>query len=280
MKQASIRKYSARDRIPRHRHHQAYIAVVLLGKYIEAGDQGRVCAEAGDVLIHDAFEAHLNEFGAAGGLVINLPPVRGLDAGSRRVEDLDLIARLAEWDSIAAGLALLEESKPVMHEPMDWPDHVADALEREPERLVANWACELGLAPQSLSRGFKQVFGVTPKRYRADQRALRAVRYLTKGPCKLADVAAVCGFADQAHMSREVRKLTGLSPRELKVQSVQDNTDSWEYGGRYGSTSICQDGILIGDGILGKSASCTKSCGESHSLEGADVGRLRCDHFS
>jgi AraC-like DNA-binding protein len=222
MNQSFLEKYAAGDCIPRHRHGEAYIAVVLAGTYIEAGDQGRVKVEAGDVIVHDAFEAHLNEFGANGGLVLNLPPVRGLAPGTKRIEDLDLVARLAEQDPISAGLAVLEGAKTVVRTLSEWPDHIAKVIEREPAASVMSLADELGFAPQSVSRGFRRAFGVSPKRYRADQRALRTVKLLTEGTCDLANLASKCGFSDQAHMSREVRQLTGLSPRELRVHSVQD----------------------------------------------------------
>jgi len=38
----------------------------------------------------------------------------------------------------------------------------------------------------------------------------------------LADVAAICGYADQAHLNREFRDLADCTPRELALTFVQD----------------------------------------------------------
>jgi hypothetical protein len=42
-----ITRHCAAERLARHRHAEAYVAVVLAGAYLEAGDGGRVYAHAG-----------------------------------------------------------------------------------------------------------------------------------------------------------------------------------------------------------------------------------------
>ena len=44
----------------RHVHKRAYAALVLSGGYEEAGDSGRHRVQAGNVVLHEAFEAHLD----------------------------------------------------------------------------------------------------------------------------------------------------------------------------------------------------------------------------
>jgi hypothetical protein len=46
--------------IGRHVHTRAYAALVLSGCYEEAGDSGRHRVQAGNVVLHEAFEAHLD----------------------------------------------------------------------------------------------------------------------------------------------------------------------------------------------------------------------------
>ena len=70
-------------------------------------------------------------------------------------------------------------------------------------------------AAEHLSRGFGRVFGVTPQRFRLETRARAALADLS-GPATLAEVAALHGFADQAHMTRSVRDLTGATPGAWK----------------------------------------------------------------
>ncbi len=61
----------------RHSHEHAYAAIVLSGGYEEAGDHGRFKVQAGDVVLHERFEAHINRFSASGATVLNLPSPNG-----------------------------------------------------------------------------------------------------------------------------------------------------------------------------------------------------------
>jgi hypothetical protein len=94
-----LSRHAAFERMPRHRHPEGYVALVLAGGYIEAGDRGRLRVEAGQAVLHGAYESHRNEFSANGAQVLNLPlrdpePVGELG----HVDDADAIVRLAERD--------------------------------------------------------------------------------------------------------------------------------------------------------------------------------------
>jgi AraC-like DNA-binding protein len=43
-----------------------------------------------------------------------------------------------------------------------------------------------------------------------------------------ADLAALTGYADQAHLSRITRKVTGLSPTEL-LKAINEQESYWPY---------------------------------------------------
>src|SRR5215210_4830288 len=81
----------------RHRHRSGYVTLVLSGTYVEAGDSGRFRAGAGNILVHRAFDAHLDLFGRGSAHVLNLP----LPAGASfppfaRADDPDGVALAAE----------------------------------------------------------------------------------------------------------------------------------------------------------------------------------------
>ncbi|WP_448609921.1 helix-turn-helix domain-containing protein [Geodermatophilus sp. URMC 60] len=79
---------------------------------------------------------------------------------------------------------------------------------------VAAVAAGLGIPVRSLYRASVRAFGYGPKalaRIRRFQRALDEARRGTP----LAEVAAVTGYTDQAHLTREVGRLAGLPPRRL-----------------------------------------------------------------
>ena len=89
----------------------------------------------------------------------------------------------------------------------DWPDLLATCL-REEAIGITDWAQDAGKAPATVSRGFAAAFGVTPSGYRAEARVARALRLLVTGTDPLAQIAADCGFSDQAHLCRNVKAVS------------------------------------------------------------------------
>ena len=209
-------RYLGAERIPRHRHEEPYAALVIEGGYIEAGDRGRLIVEAGYVVIHGPYEAHQDAFAPKGTVVLNFP----IDLGSSavaRVADPDSLVRLAERDLDAACDLLAASLIATQNSAENWSDRLSRDIIEHPDLDLGEWADAYGLAPQSVSRGFRQAFGITPKRFRSEQRALRAVRLLPRWNGTGAALAADLGFADQAHMTRSVAGVTGRRPRELRL---------------------------------------------------------------
>jgi AraC-like DNA-binding protein len=201
--------------LDRHSHSAAYAAIVLSGGYEEAGDQGRFRAEPGDVLLHERFETHINRLPISGAVVLNLmlPANVGFSAGLVRFSDPDSIIRLAERDESEAAYVLLSASPAVESRPADWPDELARSMIRNPSLGLAGWCRKNGLASWTVSRGFSQVFGVSPSAFRARVRARQAWQAICQGDDSMASIAIQLGFADQSHMTRSVKQLTGMSPR-------------------------------------------------------------------
>lgn len=93
-----------------------------------------------------------------------------------------------------------------------------DLLSRQRETAV-HLSKELGLSERSLRRRCNEIFGYGPKTL---ERILRFQRLLALGQqspgTTLAALAIDTGYADQAHMTREVRLLSCLTPREILQQ--------------------------------------------------------------
>lgn len=208
--------------MPRHRHSDGYIAVVLAGGYVEAGDSGRVVIGPGDVVIHQAYESHKNDFSTSGAIVFNLPLSPGLCSGSGFIDDPEYVARTAANDPHEAAAIVGANFKAKLLRRDDWPDQLAAALKSDPDLQISAWADQRGIARQSVSRGFRAAYGLSPKRFRAEQRTLRAIRALHGRHAPLAALAIDLGFADQPHLSRSIRAMTGLTPSQLQVHSIQD----------------------------------------------------------
>jgi AraC-like DNA-binding protein len=80
---------------------------------------------------------------------------------------------------------------------------------------VRSLALELGWSPRRLIDRFRDNVGLPPKAAARVIRFNRAVAVLSSGTPRIAEVAAACGYADQAHLARDVRALGGVTPGEL-----------------------------------------------------------------
>jgi len=123
---------------------------------------------------------------------------------------LDLIVRVSRWYQeapsegwshplpLARGFAKLEAPQPV-------PLRMADI------------AAEAGVSERHFRRLFQQSYGLSPHRFLQTQRVHRACELLVHTTLPLAEVALRCGFCDQGHMSRHLRRLTGQSPTQWRA---------------------------------------------------------------
>lgn len=75
-------------------------------------------------------------------------------------------------------------------------------------------AVDVGLSPQRLRALSRQQLGMPLARWRVWTRLRRAAEALQCGQ-SLADAAAAAGFADQAHLTRQMREMMGLTPAAL-----------------------------------------------------------------
>jgi methylphosphotriester-DNA--protein-cysteine methyltransferase len=75
-------------------------------------------------------------------------------------------------------------------------------------------AAQVGVSPQRLRALARQQLGMPLARWRVWSRLRRAAEALQDG-WSLADAAIAAGFADQAHLTRQMREMMGLTPAEL-----------------------------------------------------------------
>jgi len=76
---------------------------------------------------------------------------------------------------------------------------------------LAELAEAVGLSRFHLLRVFRAAVGTTPHGYLTDRRVGRAKEMLG-GPLPLAEIAAACGFCDQAHFNRVFKARVGVAP--------------------------------------------------------------------
>jgi AraC family transcriptional regulator len=89
-------------------------------------------------------------------------------------------------------------------------DYIASHLNDDPS--IADLARECALSSGYFSRAFRQTTGVTPHQWLTRRRVEQARQLLLGNGLGLADIAVVCGFADQSHFTRVFTKLEGDTP--------------------------------------------------------------------
>ncbi|MBW4550715.1 MAG: AraC family transcriptional regulator [Aphanocapsa sp. GSE-SYN-MK-11-07L] len=92
-------------------------------------------------------------------------------------------------------------------------DYIEAHLDRNLE--LADLAQQTGISPFYFSRLFKQSLGITPHQYVIRQRVERARQLIQRGELGLAEIALECGFANQGHLNRHFKRLTGVTPKEI-----------------------------------------------------------------
>ena len=203
--------------LPRHRHLHGYATIVLAGSFEESGYIGRIRATAGDVLIHPALDCHANHRVNAGVRLIRLDwPDTKIAGGLYRLDQVDELARATD-QAVRDAVLLLEEilltaraASPGTRN--DWPDMLATALTRNSSLPIGAWAEANDLTRETVSRGFTAAYGIPPEVFRAELRTRAAWLRVTRGSDCLCKIAADTGFADQAHMTRWISRVTGAPP--------------------------------------------------------------------
>ncbi len=108
---------------------------------------------------------------------------------------------------------------------LDRAEAAVRMLEEEPTRAVSEVAAAMGISHGHLDRELGRLVGITP---RALARLLRLRRFLAAldvhRDVPWADVAAELGWYDQAHLVRDFKRHTGVTPTQyLAAQRAHDN---------------------------------------------------------
>ncbi len=93
-------------------------------------------------------------------------------------------------------------------------------------RRTITLADEIGWSRTHFARQFAAEFGLRPKETARVARFGRARSALVGPNASLADVAADCGYADQAHLTREWHALSGYTPTQWLAEELSFVQDS------------------------------------------------------
>ena len=89
---------------------------------------------------------------------------------------------------------------------------------------VAPIVAASGMSQRSFQSKFKEKVGLTAKEFARILRLQATIRTLDDEVSSMAQLAVDRGFSDQAHATREVRRVTGTTPTQLRDALRQDRT--------------------------------------------------------
>jgi AraC-like DNA-binding protein len=141
----------------------------------------------------------------------------------------DMTERLQETNSLAGRLAILEQemarrlalSRDAPPRDLIW---ALRRLEATFGRIEVNvLAEELGCSRKHLTVRFRREFGMSPKLFARVARFDHAVEFLRRDRvASLAELAGDCGYADQAHMTRDFCEFAGSPPAAFLRRKLPD----------------------------------------------------------
>jgi len=224
-----------------HVHPLPYLSFVGAGSYSEqVGGRTRHCG-ASTLLIHPAGERHANQF--------HERPVRLLRVEASQSHVLDTARAMMTPRHGEAGRHICRRMLQELHAPDDVTPLALHGLLLElllalarasaPKRAEPAWllrvdellqesfdtplslaavATHAGVHPVHLARTYRQHRRQTVGERIRDLRLEHACRWLATTGDSIADIALRCGFADQSHLARLMRRRLGITPSRYRIE--------------------------------------------------------------
>jgi AraC family transcriptional regulator len=81
---------------------------------------------------------------------------------------------------------------------------------------LAELASVINISPTYFASLFKQAVGISPHQYVIQQRVEQAKLMLSKTDLAIADIALQVGFSSQSHLTQQFKRLTGMTPSQVR----------------------------------------------------------------
>ena len=241
---AELRPTVPEHDVHEHTHEDAHFLLLLQGNYVSSAHGMPLVCSTRALVLNPPGTTHRDCFRGLDGLffTVSIPAVVWREAQSRRplptsavklpgsslVRAACLWRELRAWDT-ASTLAV----EGGFEELLDAAAEVAQSgarsgpawLERVRELLADEWRRTPGLVelarqadvhPVYLARAFRRRYRCSPGAYLRRCRMERAIDLLDDDALSIAEVAASCGFADQAHFTHAFRRAHRMTPSQYR----------------------------------------------------------------
>jgi AraC family transcriptional regulator len=233
------KSYSAGAALALHEHETAFVSFLLAGAYIEVSRHEERNCSAGTVIWHPKTEAHADRFHSGGGHVLDLEiDPAWLDDAAWEPKSVARARMFCGGLPYSLGLRMYRELTTDSHRTEDVATELLGFFFTGTfERLPPSWfnrALEIcgdtdqqtlslatlgravGVHPVHVARSFRRFLGYTFGDHLAKIRIRKAFELLLNSKTPIVDVAYACGFADHAHLCRNFKQSTGLTPSAFR----------------------------------------------------------------
>jgi AraC family transcriptional regulator len=223
-------------RFRKHEHDHAHICVVLDGGFVEREKSGWRDVSPGTVRVSGAAR-HDIDFSPDGATCLvmefeapillpdsprffeNDSRLMGIARGIQRAtSNTDPANRILTDDLTTEFIAQVSrrlQGKP--GHPPPWLERIREMIhDTNGTPSVDSLAKHAGVHRVHLARTFSEHYGVSVTRYTRSVRIRSALSLLATTGHKLSRIAVDSGYADQSHLTREVRAMTGTTPAALR----------------------------------------------------------------
>lgn len=253
----SLAEFDGGHRIASHFHERACVSLILCGRFVQRFPNAEYTCPPGGLLAKPPGERHDDRWcgvrtrhvivepdpeahtAALGPLAHTVESIGfrvdpwALGLGRRMAAELrepDDVTELA-LEALALELLLRLHRGDDVEEvgaPPRWLAGVRESLhDRHCESLrIGDLAAESGVHPTQLTRLFRAHYGTTPAAYLREVRLQAAMDDLARGEASISRVALRHGFADQSHLTRWLKRSTGLTPAVYRAVAGRESGGS------------------------------------------------------
>ncbi|KAF1707499.1 helix-turn-helix transcriptional regulator [Pseudoxanthomonas sacheonensis] len=242
---AELRPTVPEHDVHEHTHEDAHFLLLLQGNYLSSAQGMPLVCSKRALVLNPPGTTHRDRFRGLDGLffTVSVPAAvwrqaqlrRPLPAsavklpGSTLVRAACLWRELRAWDtastlSVESGFeelldAAAEVAQAASRSGPAWLRRVRDMLADEWRRTpgLAELAHQADVHPVYLARAFRRHYGCSPGTYLRRCRMDRAIDLLGDTGLSVAEVAASCGFVDQAHFTHVFRRAHRVTPSQYRA---------------------------------------------------------------
>lgn len=230
--------YAPFEHIHEHYHENAYLSMLVRGKYQEVNTRSHGLLNPGEVILRPSGYAHANKFSETGGSCMNIEFKRdAMNAyGISSLPDAATIYKAGTFSYLYQLLYFFSnDPDPELSEEyifnwlsenlhcsipsrLLWLPKVKKILETEPETQHTLHAISerVFVHPVYLARAFREHEGVTIGEYRLRMRVKKAIELLFGTKLSISEIAYATGFTDAAHFIKSFRLYYPISPHKFR----------------------------------------------------------------